>query len=925
MSFLRRHSIKWHEEVPGARWFKGDLHIHTIDDLDGGRAKMPHGISGDPKDPEVLGRYARSFLQGVIAKGIQVIALTPHSPRLGSGHEAGAVWKIIDEWNDGNDDDGVPFREKVYAIFPGFEPSLKNGSQGLHLLFLFDPEIGRGTYMKLFDLVMGSVSPWREKTLQISNKDAKSAFSDLHNFRDRECRPRADGTRPWQYLVLAPHINAPNGLLGAQKAQVLQLFDHGEIAGLELGDEKTPEDTLQNRPWLEDGMTQHRQAFFFASDAYSVDRIGRRCTWFKLASPKVEALRQAFIASDSRIRLGFSRGDDGELREIDDPPDVMVSGRPWLRRVTVRGGASFFGAQEKDDKTGESFELSPDLTCIIGGSMTGKSTLLDGLRVFVGAQLPQNPSLKKQVEDRANSRFLAGFPDVSLTCPGSDPTAPLQEQWPAVFFSQNELQRLAGTNSAIEEILARLVPAETDDIRKRQSRIMELDQELQRLAKSMAAQDQQVVEAEQAHSRAKAARDELAAFSEAGVDSLHQAGRSLQSWNAAVKKAASLGEDLDGMVQSTTDFEVPEIGFELAAVFENSKEEEVVSSLSNTWKTITENLKSTREELGSWISIASKVQKDAETRQRELRATVERNLVALGFDANRLLEFQALNQHASLLTAYAANLEEARNELRSQEKRFASLTGQRDALVEDQRRAFDRVLRQIELDFEGRIRGVRVESGDVSPLEEFLQGLSQRGITRWWNDLGDKTRPTPLDLIEGLEDSSILKQLGMTAPVQKTLLESLTKAKKHALAAVRCPDRYSLELKLEDGSSRPLEQLSGGQRVSVLLSLLLETKDTRPLVIDQPEDELDNRFLFETVLPALKKLKGRRQVIVATHNANIVVNGDADMVIQLEATANHGFVARSGAIEEPVVRDAIVRTVDGGDEAFRLRQAKYGF
>ena len=130
---------------------------------------------------------------------------------------------------------------------------------------------------------------------------------------------------------------------------------------------------------------------------------------------------------------------------------------------------------------------------------------------------------------------------------------------------------------------------------------------------------------------------------------------------------------------------------------------------------------------------------------------------------------------------------------------------------------------------------------------------------------------------------------------------------------------------MDDGSYRRLDELSGGQRVSVLFSLLLETEDSRPLVIDQPEDELDNGFLFETVLPALKKLKGRRQVIVATHNPNVVVNGDADMVIQLEATAKHGRVACSGAIEDPAVRDAIVRTVDGGEEAFRLRRHKYGF
>ena len=165
----------------------------------------------------------------------------------------------------------------------------------------------------------------------------------------------------------------------------------------------------------------------------------------------------------------------------------------------------------------------------------------------------------------------------------------------------------------------------------------------------------------------------------------------------------------------------------------------------------------------------------------------------------------------------------------------------------------------------------------------------------------------------------------MSPAVQATFREALSQSKRRALAAIRCPDRYLLELRMDDGSLRSLDSLSGGQRVSVLLTLLLETRDDRPLVIDQPEDELDNRFLFDTVLPALKRLKGRRQIILATHNANIVVNGDADQVIQLEATADRGRVVQAGAIEEPAVRDAIVRTVDGGDDAFRLRRLKYGF
>ncbi len=85
MTFERQPTDKWRKEIPGTRWFKADLHVHTIDDHPGGRAKMPAGLSGDPADPQTLSGYARRFPKALVKRGVQVVGLTPHSPRAGIG------------------------------------------------------------------------------------------------------------------------------------------------------------------------------------------------------------------------------------------------------------------------------------------------------------------------------------------------------------------------------------------------------------------------------------------------------------------------------------------------------------------------------------------------------------------------------------------------------------------------------------------------------------------------------------------------------------------------------------------------------------------------------------------------------------------------------------------------------------------------
>ncbi len=935
MSFERLPAENWQQDIPGTRWFKADLHVHTIDDHAGGRAKLPAGLSGNPTNHDVIRQYARQLLQATVAAGVQVLALTPHSPRAGATPDSSAAWAIVDLWNEGNDDDGVPFRQKIFAVFPGFEPNLDDGRNGVHLLCLFDPEIGRDRYLALYDAVMDGRQPWQQSALRPTRRRASEIFAML----DQRQRESAGTSSAWHYVAFAPHFQSGHGVLGEMRSEVLDRFACERLCGYELGDNKLASDfDLRQKPGnlLLPFMEKHRQAFFHASDAYSLDDIGHRHTWLKLASPRVEALRQAFIASESRIRLGFERDQNHRLQEIGDPPDVTVRERPWLKQVRIEGGASFF---RQDGSDTPDIRLSPDLTCVIGGSMTGKSTLLDGLRVHTGARLPRDEAVRQQVKDRASFVFRTAAAQVELECPGADPTAPLLERWPAQFFTQNELQRLAQEASAVEGILARLVPSEVEGIEERAARLRNLDDELKRKAGRLEEIDGDLAEAEQAFDRATAARDALAAFSEAGVSRLQKAGRDFQRWTGTREGAAIVHSALGEASQGICEIDVSELEDDTAAVSASE-----VADLERRRAQVNDRIQAAIDELATWYKDVAGLVDLLGRHQSDVRTEVEVALASRGFDASKLREIQEVSRQASFVPSYGANLDQTRHSLEAADGAFDAALAERSQLVEQQREAFDRVMDEVERAFGGRIRVRRIDDGDDSPLHQFIIDLKQRGITRWWNDLAKGRKPSPQDLsarLEGLASqqspderqgplrppvsNAELRGIGMSTAVQATFLESVTQAKRRHLAAIRSPDLYVLDLRVDEGNYRRLDELSGGQRVSVLLSLLLETEDERPLVIDQPEDELDNRFLFETVLPALKRLKGRRQVIVATHNANVVVNGDADMVIQLEATANRGHVARAGAIEDPAVRDAIIRTVDGGEEAFRLRRRKYGY
>jgi energy-coupling factor transporter ATP-binding protein EcfA2 len=120
------------------------------------------------------------------------------------------------------------------------------------------------------------------------------------------------------------------------------------------------------------------------------------------------------------------------------------------------------------------------------------------------------------------------------------------------------------------------------------------------------------------------------------------------------------------------------------------------------------------------------------------------------------------------------------------------------------------------------------------------------------------------------------------------------------------------------GSFRSIEQASPGQKTAAILAFIL-SDGTEPLILDQPEDDLDNRLIYDLVVKQIREIKSKRQVIIVTHNPNIVVNGDAEKVLEMSYRSGQCVVAERGTLQSQAIRDAICRVMEGGPEAFEKR------
>ena len=313
----------------------------------------------------------------------------------------------------------------------------------------------------------------------------------------------------------------------------------------------------------------------------------------------------------------------------------------------------------------------------------------------------------------------------------------------------------------------------------------------------------------------------------------------------------------------------------------------------------------------------------AEDESRELRRTLEGASEGAGTAAKRVAELESRLVRVEVMCRRAVELDFRRQGLvDARDSYLALLEETRSARIQ----ARTEVMSGLNEQFGPTIRFRLDALGDLS---EYVSRIAEslRGSGVHYNSLAPQLARelSPAELIrlaERFDVDGLATATGLAADRSARIIAALNKGGLEGIATAKIDDR--VEVSLLDGIEyKSSSEMSTGQRCTAVLPVLLR-HDDRLVVIDQPEDNLDNAYIVNTVVKAMSTRRPGSQLICATHNPNIPVLAEAAQIVQMGSDGRRGFVARQGRLSEPTIVSAIVDLMEGGREAFEHRSRFYG-
>jgi len=944
-----------------ARFHKCDLHMHSPVDHEwrDKDTKLHHNSEGQRKR-----QVASEYLRACHGAQLEIIAVVDHNF---ATEPAASLIDLLRELNEEVADEAG--RDPI-IVFPGFEVECRVG-RGAHLVCIFEPdaslEIVDDAASKLLDqprFPRGKPRPSDKNLLEV----LKTVQDDLGG------------------IVLGAHLDREKGLLDQKTAKDWwrqEEWGREDLYAVELS--KPPEE-LDPSSFLgtviankhSDYRRRRPIACVLSSDCKRIagsdedDRnfVGFRSTWIKMSRPSVEGLRQAFLAQETHIRYD------------EQCPDVRYD-YPRIQSVTAHRGFLEIPL----------LEFSPNLNCVIGGRGAGKSALVDAIRA-AAAQVPgampkrvrdvvcgrldktaTNAELKVGIRTRGGERQLrlcwTNAEDVVVLDEDSNEVTPSQLQviFPAKFLSQGEIDALAEEPEQVSMLLDEFLEAELREIDEEESEVrsrldqMQIDIEgLQDLVGGKGRVKTEIAEwggklnglkdvSDRVHAwrSVKQADDTLATVQNLGKEADEVLGEALQRVSDVVRRCRDLPQPDSSHDEATADMRTAtellgaaRCALSLVASQLRGAQEGLhrrllgmgspfETRLTQEWRPFFAREESSYEELKEELREQGLDPDEHEAVQDRLQKAQRSLRTIQGAEG----ELERKKEQRSKILAELHELWARKTEIRRE--RAAQLTEKlsgtlrikvshqsswqdlaarldEDNLWQDKRRLSEEDCRELLRHLRGHAQKEDIPIAEAFAVEmrELLQQDSGL-VTKIWDPDDRRVRVLkewfPAEVLETIRTFSVSDEVEIT---------------------VYDGEGYELG---------DLAHVSTGQRGFAVLSLLL-AEGEGPLVVDTPEEGLDNEGIYSLVVPMLREKKETRQILVVTHNANIPVNADAELIVALEAgpaegegVAGHIKALRAeghspeaiGALDRHEVRKAVVDIMEGSQDAFSRRRAKYGY
>ena len=657
----------------------------------------------------------------------------------------------------------------------------------------------------------------------------------------------------------------------------------------------------------------------------------------KMTKPCFASFKQAFLDPKSRIRLNS------------DAPQHHASA---IERVKVVSGYL----------DGLDIALADHLNSVIGGRGAGKSTLIECIRFALGIS-PLGKNAKKHYDDTIAENLGKEKAQVFLIVRsasmhgrrftvsrryGDDPVVkddngaivpftPSELMPRFECFGQNEIYEITQAASDQRKLLSRFLQSSDSDHEAR----------LAGIRKNLTENRQSIITAIQENSEIEADVEQLPKleakaehYKSLGLEEKLNIVPLLEQQRHLSTKSKEDISRLSDAIESARE-RLPDSTYLSEKVLADLPDSSILRQQRATLDRLRASVERLLEEAHNSAHLAQGEHQALET---QLLTQVQQQEVDLEKHFKQIPESQGKsgreigNDYKSILQAIE-RIQPKQTKLQQRQAQLDALWSERQSLLaelgdtlSERAATLKRALKRLQRKLRGKLQlDIKVE-GDRKPLLDFLKNCKIEGIAEKRLAWVLEREASPVHLVSVARkgrDSLLEQDWGIVATAADALAR-LPESKLLELEELALPDHVTIELNVghDDAQEqyKPLERLSTGQQCTAILHLLLlDNQD--PLILDQPEDNLDNAFIAERIVAELRKAKLDRQFLFATHNANIPVFGDAEWIGVFEAEDGQATIPEhhQGAIDLPEIQRLSADILEGGRDAFDQRRLKYGF